>query len=66
MNIFIEGLPGSGKTTIVTKFSKVFSDYHVFREEDIPPGRIRRNFFFRISPDYFPKICCVGWKKKYI
>ena len=36
-NIFIEGIQGSGKSTLTTKLSKKLSDYSVYTEGDISP-----------------------------
>lgn len=37
MNIFIEGLQGTGKTTLLNNLSKKYPDYHAFREGDLSP-----------------------------
>ena len=37
MNIFIEGLQGTGKTTLLTTLSKKYPEYHAYREGDISP-----------------------------
>ena len=37
MNYFIEGLQGSGKSTLVEKLSKRYPDCTVFREGDYSP-----------------------------
>ncbi len=37
MNYFVEGLQGSGKSTMVQKLSKVHPDYTAIREGDYSP-----------------------------
>lgn len=37
MNIFIEGLQGTGKTTLLNTLSKMYPEYHAYREGDISP-----------------------------
>lgn len=37
MNIFVEGLQGMGKTTLLEKLSQKHSEYHVYREGDYCP-----------------------------
>lgn len=37
MNIFIEGLQGTGKTTLLNNLSKKYPDYRAFREGDLSP-----------------------------
>lgn len=37
MNIFIEGLQGTGKTTLLNMLSKKYPDYRAFREGDLSP-----------------------------
>lgn len=37
MNIFIEGLQGTGKTTLLNTLSKRYPKYHAYREGDISP-----------------------------
>jgi len=58
MNIFIEGLQGSGKSALLTKFSKMFSDYNVFREGDLSPvelawcSYLKENDFHKVLEAY--------------
>lgn len=37
MNIFIEGLQGMGKSTLLHRLSEIYPDYHVYREGDYCP-----------------------------
>lgn len=37
MNIFIEGLQGTGKTTLLNNLSKKYPKYHAYREGDVSP-----------------------------
>ena len=37
MNIFIEGLQGTGKTTLLSTLSKKYPQYDTYREGDISP-----------------------------
>lgn len=37
MNIFIEGLQGTGKTTLLQRFSRKYPEYHIYREGDYCP-----------------------------
>lgn len=36
-NIFVEGLQGTGKTTLLDRLSKAFPKYHVYKEGDVSP-----------------------------
>lgn len=36
-NIFIEGVPGTGKSTLLNRFAQKQPEYHVYREGDLSP-----------------------------
>lgn len=40
MNLFIEGLQGSGKSTLTNKLAKRYTDYPVYREGDYNPAEL--------------------------
>lgn len=37
MNIFVEGIQGTGKSTLVNRLSRKYPEYHAYREGDISP-----------------------------
>ena len=39
-NIFVEGIQGSGKTTLVNRISKLYPDLHICREGDYSPTEL--------------------------
>lgn len=39
-NIFIEGLQGTGKSTLLTKLSRKYPRYHTYREGDLSPAEL--------------------------
>ena len=39
-NIFVEGIQGSGKTTLVNQISKLYPDLHICREGDYSPTEL--------------------------
>ncbi len=40
MNYFVEGLQGSGKSTLVGRLSEKYADYKVYREGDYNPTEL--------------------------
>lgn len=40
MNIFIEGIQGTGKSTLLTKLGQALPDYQVYREGDLSPAEL--------------------------
>lgn len=54
MNYFVEGLQGSGKSTLVGKLSDKHPDYNVFREGDYNPVELAWCSY--VSEDKYPSI----------
>ena len=59
MTYFIEGLQGSGKTTLVAKLSERFPGHKVFREGDYSPVELAWCAY--LNTDHYKKILALDW-----
>ena len=39
-NIFIEGLPGYGKSTLLNRLARTWPEYQVYRQGDLSPAEL--------------------------
>lgn len=56
MNFFIEGLQGSGKSTLVNKISKKYPDHTMFREGDYSPVELAWCAYVTEEEYHFPSL----------